>query len=163
MAKKNLSSIKVGQVVDAYFDGKQSPSRHVPVEITFVCDDIMMLKKKYRLMWCKALHKDTMEGCVHYCSGLPHYWDWNCTEFILGKIVNDKETTKDPILFAKRGWGGWYGVNWNYMLDVSGKVRKGNWATWQECAKEMGQAIKWNKKTHRIEYYDQNGKLVEIC
>ena len=65
-------------------------------------------------------------------------------------------------MFARRPGGGWYGVNWNYMLDVKGKIRKEVMDTWTKSAQERGQRIEWNDKLQRYEYFDiKTGKKVE--
>lgn len=152
------------KIADGYFDGKCSPSRHVriavrgPIRITW-------LNKKQLRLWKKAINDDFKEallgGCVIYVDGPQRFWDWNCDEFLIGNIVGDKDTIHDPMLFAKRPGGNWYCVNWNYMLDIKGEVRKENWENWQACAKERGQELKWNSKQHRFEYY-KDGRIVEI-
>jgi hypothetical protein len=166
-----MKNIKVGRRLDAYNDGKCSPSRLVAI----VVDDIISrceLNKIGQRLWRKALKEDfirVFDGCILYCGkkGLldatKQFWDWNCDEFIVGHILNDKETQKDPILFAKRPEGfGWYGVNWNYMLDVSGNVRKRNLKMWKACAKECGCRMAWNTKTGEYDYYSlDTGKKVE--
>lgn len=165
MKERSKMKLKVGKKLDAYHDGKTSPSRLSVVEVIDVIK-IEDLGTYYLRMWKKAISDDFNEalikGCVHYCSGPQRFWDWNCDEFIFAKFVGDKETEKDPIMFAKQGWGGWYGVNWNYMLDVRGKVRKEAIENWKKCAQEMGQRLVWNKKTRLYEYYDlKTGKRVD--
>lgn len=161
MSKK----IKAGDRFDAYHDGKGSPSRLAVVVVDAVIkrEDIC---KKYLMMWKRAINHDfkesLLDGCVHYVDGPQQFWDWNCDTFIFGHILNDKESVKDPMMFAKRPYG-WYGVNWNYMLDVDGKVRKENMEMWKACADEMGCTIKWNAKRGRFDYYDKKtGKLKPI-
>ena len=153
--------LRTGKRLDAYHDGKTSPSRLSIAEVIDVVK-ITDLSKKYLRMWKKAIVEDFDEALMGYIP-VPHrFWDWNCDEFIFAKIVGDKETEKDPIMFAKRGWGGWYGVNWNYMLDVRCKVRKEAIENWKKCAQQMGQRLVWNKKTRLYEYYDlKTGKKVE--
>lgn len=158
-------TIRTGNRLDAYFDGKESPSRLSVVEVIDVLP-IVGVSKKYLRMWKRAIAKDfdesLLEGFEFYAEGPQRFWDWNCGEFVFAKIVGDAETEKDPIMFAKRGWGGWYGVNWNYMLDLHGKIRKERLATWEECAKEMGQVMKWNKATLKYDYFNvKTGKKVE--
>lgn len=125
-------NIEVGKTYDAYNDGKISPSRLVRVKITDVVqrED---LGKHWWKVWKDAILEDMKRargGCIHYIrkdgSDSRQFWDWNCQHFIVGHILNDGETVKDPMLFAQRPSGEWYGVNWNFMLDVSGKVRKRN-------------------------------------
>lgn len=156
--------LRTGKKLDAYHDGKTSPSRLSIAEVIDVIK-ITDLSKKYLRMWKKAIVEDfneaLMGGLVHYIPGPQRFWDWNCDEFIFAKIVGDKETEKDPIMFAKRAWDGWYGVNWNYMLDVKGKVRKEGIDSWTKCAQEMGQRMEWNKKLQMYEYFDiKTGKKV---
>lgn len=162
MARTKL--IRPGRKLDAYHDGKTSPSRLSVVE---VIDHIVIehLGPYYVKMWKRAIIADFNDALikrwVHYCSGPQRFWDWNCDSFIFAKFIGDKETEKDPIMFAKDGRGGWYGVNYNYMLDVIGKVRKEGIEQWRKCAKEMGQRIEWNDKLHMYEYFDiKTGKKV---
>lgn len=158
-----MKGVKPGMLLDVYNDGKCSPSRHAVVEVVDAVK-IGAVSKKFLRQWRKAIHDDFNEsllyGFVHYCEGPQRFWDWNCDEFIFAKFPNDERTGKEPIMFARRGWGGWYGVNYNYMLDLDGKVREENWGNWQECAKEAGQELKWNAEARCFEYY-KNGKLVE--
>lgn len=156
-------TIRTGKRLDAYFDGKVSPSRLSVVSVIDVCP-IKLLSRHYIVMWKKAINRDfndsILDGCIHYVEGPQRFWDWNCEEFILANIVGDE--IGRPIMFAKRGWGGWYGVNFNFMLDVTGKFRKERLATWEKCAKDMGQVMKWNKVTLEYEYFDiKTGKKVE--
>lgn len=162
MARTKL--IRPGRKLDAYHDGKTSPSRLRVVE---VLDHIKIedLGPHYVKMWRKAIIDDFNEALIRrgvcYCTGPQRFWDWNCDSFIFAKFIGDNETDKDPIMFAKRGWGGWYGVNYNYMLDVSGKVRKEGIEQWRECAKERGLVMKRNRNTRLYEYFDATGKRVE--
>ena len=160
-----MTGIEPGMLLDAYDDGKCSPSRHAVVEVVSATN-ICAVSEKFLHKWRNAIYDDFGESLldcsVHYCHGPQRCWDWNCDEFIFAKFPHDKETEQEPIMFARRGWGGWYGVNYNYMLDLNGKVREENWEVWQACAKEAGQELKWNAKAHRLEYY-KDGKLVEIC
>ena len=158
-------TIRTGKKLEVFHDGKISPSRMSTVE---VLDHVKIenLGPYYVKMWKKAIIDDFNEALirrgVHYCSGPQRLFDWNCDKYIFAKIVGDKETEKDPIMFAKRGCGGWYGVNYNYMLDVDGRVIRENMPFWEECAKEMGVRVVWNKKEHRLEYFDiKTGKKVE--
>lgn len=160
-----MKGIEPGMLLDAYNDGKYSPSRHAVVEVVNAIK-IVEVNKKFLRKWRKAIYDDFGESLLdivtHYWDGPQRFWDWNCDEFIFAKFPHDKETELNPIMFARRGWGGWYGVNYNYMLDLNGKVREENWDNWQSCAKEAGKELKWNAKAHRLEYY-KDGKLVEIC
>lgn len=154
--------VKIGKKLEAFHDGKTSPSRLSIVEVIDVIK-ITDLSKKCLRMWKKAIVEDfdeaLMGGHVHYIPGPQRFWDWNCDKFIFAKISGDKSAEKDPIMFAKRPRGGWYGVNWNYMLDIDGRVVKENMPFWEECAREMGQKVVWNKKEHRLEYSDmETGK-----
>ena len=163
--EKPIEIVKIGQRLDAYHDGKVSPSRLAII----VVDDIIErgdLSKKAQRIWKSALKEDfrkVFNGSVFYCGpkGLfdatttKQFWDWNCTEFIVGHILNDKETEKDPILFAKRPDGfGWYGINWNYSLDITGKIRKRNIKNWKICAEECNWTMKWNVKNGKYDYFD---------
>lgn len=167
-----MLKVEIGQRLDAYHDGKVSPSRLAVV----VVDDIIdrgHLSKKGQNLWRKALKQDfkhVFEGCCYYCGpkGLydltttKQFWDWNCEEFIVGHILNDKESEKDPMLFAKRPAGfGWYAINWNYSLDLTGAIRKRNIKNWKVCAKECGNKMKWNAKEGQYDYIDiKTGKKV---
>ena len=167
-----MKNVEIGQRLDAYHDGKVSPSRLTVV----IVDDIIdraHLSKKAQNLWRKALKEDfkqVFDSCVYYCcpKGLCdlatsyQFWDWNCEEFIVGHILNDKESEKDPILFAKRPDGfGWHGVNWNYSLDLTGSIRKRNLKNWKVCAKECGNKMKWNAKEGKYDYIDlKTGKKV---
>ena len=171
---EEMRNLKIGQKLDAYNDGKISPSRLAVV----VVDDIIYrseLSKAGQNLWRRALKKDfqdVFEGCSFYCGprGLldknttKQFWDWNCNEFIVGHILNDKRSEKDPMLFAKRPDGfGWYSVNWNYSLDITGGLRRKNIRQWKICAEEMNQRMEWNAKEGRYDYYDiATGKQLEI-
>ena len=157
--------IEAGDRFDAYQDGKGSPSclAVVVVDAVLKREDV---NNKYLKMWKKAINDDFKESLIdrfiHYVEGPQQFWDWNCDTFIFGHILNDKETVKDPMMFAKRPRG-WYGVNWNYMLDVGGKIRRRNMKTWRQCADEMGCTMKWNKERGRFDYYDKKtGKLKAV-
>lgn len=166
-----MLNVKVGQRIDAYHDGKVSPSRLVVVVVDDIVDRGDLSREAQRL-WKKALQKDfrdVFDGNVYYCGpkglfdGTKQFWDWNCNEFIAGHIVNDKRTEKDQMLFAKRPDGfGWYGVNWNYSLDVTGRIRKRSVKVWKACAEECNMVMKWNAKDGRYDYFDiVSGKKVE--
>lgn len=150
--------LKIGKRIDAYHDGKMSPSRLEVVEVVAV-SKIADLGKKHLRMWKKAIVEDFDESLmgrlVCYAEGPQRFWDWNCGEFVFAKFVGDKETERDPIMFAKRAWGGWYGVNWNYMLDLGGKVRKEWLKQWEACAKENGRRFQWNEKELKYEWLDE--------
>ena len=154
----------IGKTYDAYNDGKASPSRLVRVTITDSAT-LQELGRHYVGVWRKALKKDfsrAAEGTTHYWGedGCKfRMWDWNCNEFFFGEIPGDKESKKDPMLFAKTSWGGWYAVNWNYELDVSNKIRKDSIKNWKQCAKEMNCRMVWNKKSGKYDYFDlETGK-----
>lgn len=119
--------IKEGDRIDAYHDGKCHESRRVTVIVEDVVPRDLMTKKCLR-MWKRAINKDfkdsLLDGFIHYIGGPQQFWDWNCDEFVFGHIEGDKESEKDTMMFAKRPSGGWYGVNWNYFLDVGNTVRK---------------------------------------
>ena len=169
---KNMKKInlKVGQQLDAYHDGKSSPSRLVRI----VVDDILDrsdFSRDERRMWKKAISQDfedVFDSCVTYISShnasTKQFWDWNCTMFIVGHILNDKRTEKDKILFALRADGfSWYAVNWNYALDLTGRIRKTYLKTWRACADENGRTMKWNKADGRFDYFDKKtGKKVDL-
>ncbi len=156
-----MANIELGKTYDAYNDGKSSPSRLVRVKITNVVrrED---LSKHWWKMWKDAILEDmkcARKSCIHYYlkdgNFTSQMWDWNNELFYFGYIPGDKETEKDdPMMFAKTSWGIWYGVNWNYKLDVSGRIRKNNIKNWKLCAMEMGQTMKWNSKEGRYEYFD---------
>lgn len=154
--------VKIGKKLEAYHDGKTNPCRMSTVEVVDVVS-ITDMSKKYLRMWKKAIVDDfnesLLDGIMCYVDGPQRFFDWNCDKFIFAKIVGDERTEKDPIMFAKRPGGGWYGVNWNYMLDIDGSVVRKNMPFWEECAREMGQKVVWNKKEHRLEYSDiETGK-----
>ena len=146
--------VNPGDRIDAYNDGKPSPSRLSAV----VVEDVVKRKElpiKYLKMWKKAINDDFNEsligGYMHYMEEPQQFWDWNCDTFIFAHFPLDKESAKDPIMFAKRP-NGWYGVNWNYQLDISGKIRRQNLKTWKQCAAERGTILKWNAFEGRFEY-----------
>lgn len=167
MEKINL---KVGQQLDAYHDGKSSPSRLVRIVVDDILDRADFAPTAQRL-WRKALKKDftdVFDSCVTYVStrhgATKQFWDWNCTMFIVGHILNDKRTEKDKILFARRADGfGWYAVNWNYALDLTGRIRNACLKTWRACADENGRTMKWNAADGRFDYFDKTtGKKVDL-
>ena len=156
-----MPKVEIGQRLDAYHDGKVSPSRLAVVVVDNIIDRDRLSKKAQNL-WRKALREDfkqVFDGCVYYCGpkGLcdlattRQFWDWNCKEFIVGHI------------FAKRPDGfGWYAVNWNYSLDLTGSIRKRNLKNWRICAKERGTKMKWNAKEGKYDYFDKDtGEKVE--
>jgi hypothetical protein len=157
---------KIGQIVDAYFDGKCSPSRHKNVIIVNIVHRNDLCKKALR-QWKKAINKDLnnlIEGsCIIYVNGPQQFWDWNCQEFLVGYIVEEKKSEndpikfskKDPMLFARRPNGEWYGLNWNYYLDVGSTVRKEFMKDWEIAANECGQKMVWNKKLLKFQYFDK--------
>lgn len=166
-----MLKIKVGQRLDAYHDGKISPSRLAVVVVDDIIDRGDLSRKAQRL-WKKALRKDFRDvfgdSIVYYCGpkglldGTRQFWDWNCREFIVCHILNDKKSEKDPMLFAKRPDGfGWYAVNWNYRLDLSGFLRKRLAPKWKKSAAENGMTMKWNAKEGKYDYIDlKTGKKV---
>lgn len=125
---KNLK-VRAGKTYDAYFDGKHSQERMVTVEVDYVGSRGDLTRREQR-MWRKAILEDlrnVFDGCISYLNEgkfSEQFWDWNCDSFIEGHIVGDPRTKKDRMLFARDSSGGWYGVNWNYQLDVTGKVRR---------------------------------------
>jgi len=163
--KNRILKVKVGDKFDAYHDGKTSTSR---LSVVTVIDIIPIydLHVKYLKKWKKAINKDFNDSLirriVHYVDGPQRFWDWNCETFIFGTIPGDKDTENDPMMFARRPNGSWYGVNWNFMLDITGNVRKKNLPHWKLCAKECGQTIKWNAKEGKFDYFDiKTGKKIE--
>lgn len=168
-----MLNVKVGQRLDAYHDGKISPSRLAVVVVDAIIDR-GDLSRKAQLLWKEALRKDfknVFDRCFcYYCGpkGLfdiattKQFWDWNCQKFISCHILNDKESEKDPMLFAKRPDGfGWYAVNRNYSLDLTGLIRKRNLKNWKVCAKECGCKMKWNANEGRYDYISiKTGKKV---
>ena len=155
-----MKGIEPGMLLDVYEDGKCSPSRHAVVEVV-VAANICEVSKKFLRKWRKAIYDDFGKSLLDGILCSRRFWDWNCDEFIFAKFLDDEETAKEAIMFARSSWGDWYGVNYNYMLDLNGKVLKENWKFWRECAKEAGQELKWHTDAHRFEYY-KDGKLVEI-
>lgn len=153
----NLKNLKIGKRLDAYLDGKISPSRLDVVEVTDIVP-IRSLSKKHLRMWRKAIVEDFDESLIGrvicYADGSTRFFDWNCDAFVFAKIVGDRETEKDPMMFARRPNGSWYGVNWNYRLDVKGTLRKDGLPQWEEAAAYCGQKMKWNKDTLRYDYFD---------
>ena len=155
--------VKVGKKLEAFHDGKISPSRMSTVEVVDVVS-ITDIGNKYLRMWKKAIVDDFDEsllgsGIIYYVGGPQRFFDWNCDKFIFAKIVGDKRTEKDQIMFAKRPGGEWYGVNYNYMLDIDGREFKTHMPYWEDCAREIGRRLVWNKKTHMLEYFDiETGK-----
>ncbi|MBO6031683.1 MAG: hypothetical protein J6Q22_09440 [Prevotella sp.] len=163
--------MKIGRVYDGYEDGKSG--RMVRIKV----DDILPRMKMNKLaqgLWRKALEKDfkgVFEGISFYCGpkGLldlattKQFWDWNCETFIVGHIIDRKDTEKDPILFALRPKGfGWYAINWNYSLDISGEIRRRCLPMWRRAAKECGLTMRLNRKTGYYEYYNKKGKKVYV-
>ena len=77
--------LRTGKRLDAYHDGKTSPSRLSIAEVIDVVK-ITDLSKKYLRMWKKSIVEDfdeaLMGGLVHYIPGPQRFWDWNCDEFI---------------------------------------------------------------------------------
>ena len=157
---KDIWKIKKGDRFDLYHDGKISPSRLSILEVDCVLKR-GEVSKKYLRMWKKAIIEDfneMMGGHIFYADGGPNqFFDWNCEEFIFGRIAGEDwaKGSKDQIMFArvphKRGW---YGVNWNYRLDLEGKFRKEYEPTWRQAAAECGQTMHWNEETLQYEYTD---------
>lgn len=159
----------VGKQVDAFNDGKWSPSRLVRVVIDAVGtrDD---LTQRERRLWRGALRRDCKEafyGVCHYL--LPdgtetrQFWDWNCNLFLSGHILYDDRTIRDRMLFAKRPDGyGWYCVNWNYSLDLKGVARRKMLPQWRKCADEQGLRMAWDPDAGSYNYFDKKtGRRVE--
>ena len=160
----------VGRRVDAYFDGKASPTRLVSV----VVDNVGTredLSRHERKLWRDALKKDfdsVFNGCVHYvldgANDTKQFWDWNCDVFIGGHILYDDVTIRDPMLFARRPAGfGWYCVNWNYSLDITGRIRKRMLGTWRTGADYGMLRMEWDRDAGKYKFYDKKtGELVKI-
>ena len=72
-------------------------------------------------------------------------------------------TKKDPILVSRHAEGfGWYAVNWNYALDLTGRIRKACLKNWKTCTDENGHTMKWNARDGRLYYFDKTtGKKVD--
>ena len=166
-----MENIKIGKLYDGYHDGKSG--RMVRIVVDDVIPRIELSKTGQRL-WKKALKDDFASvfdgGISLYCgpkgildpATTKQFWDWNCDTFIVGHILDDKDTEKDPILFAKRPAGfGWYAINWNYSLDLEGKVRKACLPMWRRAAKECGLTMKLDRKTGYYIYFNKEGKRVE--
>lgn len=154
-----------GKQLDAYHDGKSSPSRlvRVVVESVFHRGEF---SRKGRALWHSAIKKDfkdVFESCIHYIGRgdveTKQFWDWNCEVFISGHILYDDETIKDTMLFAKRVGGGWYGVNWNYSLDLEGKIRRKMLPTWKKCADEQGLRMEWDPDAGKYKYFNKKTGL----
>lgn len=156
----DIWTIKKGDRFDAYHDGKPSPSRLSIVSV----DRVLRRRdvpKKYLRMWKRAINEDfneMMGGLVFYTDDGPNqFFDWNCDEFIFGRMVglDSSEDKGVQIMFAKLANGrGWYGVDWNYRLDLEGRTRKEYEPTWRQAAAECGQTIHWNEETLQYEYTD---------
>lgn len=122
-----MKQLKIGDKLAGYQDGKLAR------KVTIVVDDIMRrdsFSDAGRRMWSKALRRDfddVFDSCVIYIGkkgSTKQFWDWNCDVFIVGHLSkpyggDDKATKPYSMLFARRNMGmGWYGVNWNYDLEV---------------------------------------------
>lgn len=159
----------VGKQLDAYHDGKASQSRLVRVFVEDVCPR-EQLPRGFRALWRNTLKKDFSDvfgSRIHYVddNGIEtkQFWDWNCEVFILGHIVDDAETLNDTMLFAKRAGGGWYCVNWNYSLDLYGRIRRKMLPTWKKCADEQGLRMEWDPDAGKYKYFDRKtGELVRV-
>lgn len=161
------NKIEIMKEYDAYNDGKTSPSRLVRV----VVDKVILrrdMTRREQGLWRKALKDDfrnVFDGCVYYLydqlGEIKQFWDWNCRQFVVGHIKGCAETIKDRMIFARTLAGDWYGVNWNYMLDALGEIRKKSMPNWEKCAKEMGHTIRWNEEIGKFEYFDKEGNKVE--
>lgn len=148
---------------DCYNDGKCSPSRLCIVEIDRVVG-LCELADDQLDEWKSSIQNDfdsRVDGCIHYRWTPNQFWDWNCDEFAIGHFV-EGEHNGESVFFAKHPDGSWYGVDWNYMLDVSGSVRRKFLPMWRQAAAECGQTMKWNRKAGRFEYFDaKTGKKIE--
>lgn len=126
-----MKRLKITDRLTGHQDGKLAR------EVTIVVDDIMPredLSYAGRRMWKKAINEDfkhSFDTCITYVGNkgfTTQFWDWNCDVFIVGHLSkpyggDDKATEPYSMLFARRNMGmGWYGVNWNYDLEV-GKRR----------------------------------------
>lgn len=156
-----LENIEIGCLLDAYHDGKVSPSRHAIVVVDGIgtCED---MTKREVALWRKALKEDFTSVFVKGTFSYPsRFWDWNCDWFLSGHFMSGEGKKKHSILFAKMyGVDRWYAVNWNYMLDLTGELRVQNWDTWTKCASEMGQELKWVKERHKFQYLDKKTGMV---
>lgn len=150
---------KVGGVYDAYFDGKCSPSRlyRVMVDKMIRRED---MTRRMQTAWKAALREDfcsVFDGIVLYMNELGEcsrqFWDWNCDVFVVGHIVNE---SSKPMLFAKTLHGfEWYGVDYNYALDIQGEVRKKCLKDWEKAADEMGTRLSWSSALQQFVHYDK--------
>lgn len=144
-----------GKRYDVYNDGKCRPSRHASVVIDRIAG-LQELNLGQLNDWKTALEDDfdgRVDGCIRYPWTPNQFWDWNCDEFAVGRFVGDDYGGKS-IFFARHPDGSWYGVDWNYMLDVTGSVRRKYLHMWRQAAAECGQTMKWNRKAGRFEYFD---------
>ena len=163
-----LENVEIGCLIDAYHDGKVSPSRHAIVVVDGIgtCED---MTKREVALWRKALKEDFTSVFVKGGFAYPsRFWDWNCDWFLSGhfqRVLSGESTKKHSVLFAKMyGVDRWYAVNWNYMLDLTGELRVQNWDTWKKCASEMGQELKWVKEHHKFQYIDKKtGRVLDEC
>ena len=151
---------KVGCVYDAYFDGKCSPSRLYRVKVDKVIRRADMTRKMQRA-WRAALREDfssVFDGIVFYLNDAGElsrgqFWNWNCDVFVVGHIVNE---SSKPMLFAKAMNGfEWYGVDYNYALDIQGEVRKKCLKDWEKAADEMGTRLSWSSVLQQFVHYDK--------
>lgn len=162
-----LDELKPGDVLDAYEDGKLSPSRYEAIVVDEV-KPIGRLTRRQLAAWRRAIMDDlenVANGCVSYWfdgKESKRFWDWHCETFIIGHIDGNKESMKDKIVFAEESFGrGWYGVNWNYQLDIPGELREKCWPRWKKCAEERGEVVKWDGKRHKYQYFNKKtGELV---
>ena len=158
----------IGRQVDAFNDGKLTSSRLVRVVIDAV-DTRDDLTQRERRLWHVALRRDfkaAFDGICHYLlpdgTETKQFWDWNCNLFLSGHILYDYRTVHDRMLFAKCSGGGWYGVNWNYSLDLKGTARRKMLPQWRKCADELGLRMTWNPDAGRYNFFDKKtGRRVD--
>ena len=126
-----MKRLKIADRLTGYQDGKLAR------KVIIVVDDIIRredMSYAGRRMWKKAINEDfnhSFDTCITYVGdkgATTQFWDWNCDVFISGHLeepfgADEKATKPNSILFARRNMEmGWYGVNWNYDLEV-GKRR----------------------------------------
>lgn len=160
---KHTKTPEHGKRYDCYNDGKCSPSRLSVVEIDKIVG-LSGLDADQLNDWKAEIDDDfgsRVDGCIHYPWTPNQFWDWNCDEFAVGRFVGGEDDEKF-VFFARRPDGSWYGVDWNYRLDLTGSVRRKFMPMWREAAAECGQTIKWNRKAGRFEHFDaKTGKRIE--
>lgn len=156
----NLKDL-VGKHLDAYHDGKISPSRHARVVVLDVVP-LAELSPPYRKKWFDVIKEDMEEiadGCIYWQtedgSTVKNEWDWGTKEFVFAEIIGSDEARKDPLMFARMSTGQLYAVNdWNYELDPTGDFRRKKMKDWKACAKENGYRLVYNRKTETYDFKD---------